>query len=92
MSEQEHQACLELLVYMLISAAALGDEPKIYGPLRLAEASRRLGQIMLNCDPGNRSLRELVAIIEDGKHKSMSDEAGFYAMLQDAVIKLVDLM
>ena len=92
MTQQENQACLELLVYMLISAVALRDEPKIYGPLRLVEASQRLGQIMLNNDLSNRSLKELIAIIEEGKHKTMSDKDGFEAMLQDAVTKLVDLM
>ena len=92
MSEQERRSCLELLVYMLTSAAALGEEPKIYGPLRMAEASQRLGQIILNTGCENRGLSELIAIIENGKHKTMSDEAGFYAMLQDAVSKLVDLM
>lgn len=92
MKEQPHQAYLELLIYMLTSAAALGGEPKIYGPLRLAEASERLARIMQNNDPGNRNLDELIAIIEDGKHKTMSDEDGFYTMLQNAVAKLVDLM
>ncbi len=92
MKEQAHQAHLELLIYMLTSAAALGGEPKIYGPLRLAEASERLAQIMLHSDPENRDLNELIAIIEEGKHKTMSDEIGFYLMLQNAVAKLVALM
>lgn len=92
MNEQTYQTSLELLIYMLTSAAALGGEPKIYGPLRLATASQRLGQIMLDHDPENQVLRALVDIIENGKYKTMSDEAGFYAMLQDAVAKLVDLM
>lgn len=85
------QACMELLVYMLTSAAALGGEPKIYGPLRLAEASERLAKIMLNDDPDNRELQELIALIADGKRKTTSDEDGFYNMLQDAVAELVDL-
>ena len=70
----------------------MGGEPKINGPLRLATASERLGQIMLDHNPENQVLRELVEIIENGKHKTMSDEADFYAMLQDAVAKLVELM
>ncbi|MFV0497443.1 MAG: DUF6092 family protein [Candidatus Fimivivens sp.] len=92
MSEQDQQSCLELLVYMLSSATALGDEPKVYGALRLAEASCRLGGIMLNNDPENHSLKALVSLIENGKHQSMSDEADFYAMLQEATDKLVDFM
>lgn len=92
MSREDYQECLELLVYMLTSAAGLGGEPKIYGPLRMAEAAQRLGQIMLKSDPGNQNLAELIALIEDGKRKTMSDENGFYQMLQDTVAKLVDLM
>jgi hypothetical protein len=92
MNEQTQQEHLELLIYMLTSAATLGNEPKIYGPLRLAEASERLARIMLNRDPENSNLKELIGIIQEGKQKTMSDEAGFYAMLQKAVSKLVDLM
>lgn len=92
MSQEEYRESLELLVYMLTSAAGLGGEPKIYGPLRMAEASERLGQIMLKNDPENRNLKELITLIGEGKRKTMSDEEGFYQMLQDAVAKLVELM
>ena len=73
----------ELLVYMITSAAGLGGEPRIYGPLRM---------LMLEEDPDNQDLKELAEIIEAGKHKTTSDEDGFYQMLQDAAAKLVDLL
>ena len=41
------EASLELLIYMITSAAGLENEPHIYGPLRLIEASQRLCQLRL---------------------------------------------
>ena len=43
-------------------------------------------------NPDNQDLKELAEIIEAGKHKTASDEDGFYQMLQDAAAKLVDLL
>lgn len=80
----------ELLVYMITSAAGLEGEPRIYGPLRMIEASQRLCCLILENDPENQNLRELIELIENGKGKTMSDENGFYQMLQDAAAKLVD--
>ena len=54
----------ELLVYMITSAAGLKGEPKIYGPLRMIEASERLCSLMLKEDPDNPDLKELREIIE----------------------------
>ena len=82
----------ELLVYMITSAAGLKGEPKIYGPLRMIEASERLCSLMLKEDPDNPDLKELREIIETGKQKTTSDEEGFYQMLQDAAAKLVDMV
>ena len=44
----------ELLVYMITSAAGLKGEPRIYGPLRMIEASGRLCMLMLEEDPDNQ--------------------------------------
>lgn len=82
----------ELLVYMVTSAAGLKGEPKVYGPLRLIESSQRLANLMLQNDPENENLKELVQIIENGKRKSMTDEEGFYQMLNEATEKLVDCL
>lgn len=82
----------ELLVYMTTSAAGLRGEPKIYGPLRLIEASQRLAELMLSEDEDNEHLKELIGLIENGKRKSSADEAGFYEMLDQVTEKLVDCM
>lgn len=83
---------MELLIYMITSAAGLENEPHIYGPLRMIEASQRLCGLMQEEDPDNEDLKELIRIIENGKQKSTSDEEAFYQMLQDAAAKLVDLL
>lgn len=82
----------ELLVYMITSASGLKGEPKIYGPLRLIEASQRLAELMLGADKDNADLKELIRIIENGKRKSSTDEDGFYEMLDVATEKLVDCL
>ncbi|GAA0803395.1 hypothetical protein GCM10008910_36560 [Faecalicatena orotica] len=86
------EAYMELLIYMITSAAGLENEPHIYGPLRMIEASQRLCGLMQEEDPDNEDLKELIRIIENGKQKSTSDEEAFYQMLQDAAAKLVDLL
>ncbi len=86
------EAYMELLIYMITSAAGLENEPHIYGPLRMIEASQRLCGLMQEEDPDNEDLKELIRIIENGKQKSTSDEDAFYQMLQDAAAKLVDLL
>ena len=83
---------LELLIYMVTSAAGLPGEPRIYGPLRMIEASERLCGLMLKEDPGNPDLAELREIIRAAKGKTTSDEEGFYQMLQDAAAKLTDMI
>lgn len=86
------EAYTELLIYMITSAAGLENEPHIYGPLRMIEASQRLCGLMQEEEPDNEDLKELIRIIENGKQKSTSDEEAFYQMLQDAAAKLVDLL
>ncbi len=86
------EASLELLIYMITSAAGLANEPRIYGPLRLIEASQRLCQLLLEESPENQDLKDLITLIEEGKHKCTSDEPAFYQMLQDSAAKLVDLI
>ena len=83
---------MELLIYMGTSAAGLKGEPKIYGPLRLIEATQRLAKIMLDAEPENENLKELIESIEADKRKTMTDEEGFYEMLNRATEKLVDCL
>ena len=81
----------ELLIYMITSAAGLPGEPRIYGPLRLIEASRRLA-LIINKEHPDAVLTEIAGIIEAGKGKNSTDTEGFCQMLQDAAEKAVDLL
>lgn len=80
------QNLTELLIYMIISAAGLSGEPQVYGPLRIIESAERLAKLMLESDPQNDTLKELIALIDEGKHKNMTDASAFHQMLNDAAI------
>lgn len=81
---------LELLIYMVSSAAGLRGEPDIYGPLRLIEASQRLACMMAEENPERAAeLHELAELINARKNDCMTDEDSFYDMLNEASAKLV---
>ena len=85
-------AAHELLIYMVTSAAGLAEEAPYYGQLRLIESAERLCRLLLAKEPDNRLLRELIDMIETGKHTGMTDRDAFDRMLQGAAEKLVDLV
>ena len=82
---------MELLVYLVTSAAGLRGEPEIYGPLRLIEASKRLALMLADQDAEHEgSLRELAELIDARQNDCMTDEESFYRMLDAASAKLVE--
>lgn len=81
----------DLLIYMITSAAGLPGEPRMYGPLRLIESSRRLAG-MLGDAYGGAVFEELTELIEAGKGKNMTDPEGFCEMLQEAAAKATELL
>ncbi|WP_123192307.1 DUF6092 family protein [Paraeggerthella hongkongensis] len=84
-------SAMELLVYMVTSAAGLQGEPEAYGPLRLIEASKRLALMLAEEDADRAAaLQELAQLIDERKNDCMTDEDSFYAMLNDAAAKLVE--
>lgn len=82
----------ELLIYMITSAAGLPEEPHSYGPIRMIESASRLTRLLLKTNPDDPALKNVLAVIESGRGKSMNDPDGFRAMLQDAVLAAVDLI
>lgn len=93
MEMKNREACFELLVYLITSAGGIKGEPEIYAPLRLIEAAQRLCRIMeAEGDTEQKGIGELIALIEEGKQKSMSDPDGFYTMIGAASEKLIDCM
>ena len=93
-SEAEKQADdLELLAYMVTSAAGLRGEPAIYGPLRLIESSKRIAVQLADsleaADPARaKALRNLATLIAERQNDCMTDEESFYAMLNEAAALL----
>ena len=84
-------AHFELLVYLASSAVRITGEPAVYAPLRLIEAAQRICKIMImEDDPNKQALQELIDLIEQGKHKNMTDTDEFYKMLESVSEKLVE--
>lgn len=82
---------MELLVYLVTSAAGLRGEPEIYGSLRLIEASKRLACMLADQDAEHAPvLLELAELIEARQNDCMTDEESFYNMLNEASAKLVE--
>lgn len=82
----------ELLIYMVTSAAGLENEPRLYGPMRLMEASERLCRLMLEENPSDARLQELMDVIADAKHKSDAGEEEFFAAIGQVSAELVDFL
>ena len=85
-SSSSSQDLSELLIYMITSAAGLSGEPQVYGPLRVIESAERLAKLMSINDPDNKTLQSLIKLIDEGKHKNMTDPSAFQQMLNDAAI------
>ena len=84
---------MELLAFMVSSAAGLRGEPAIYGPLRLIDAAKKLACMMAEEYPEKRQdLLELADLIESRRNSCMTDQEDFYALLDDASAKLVDCL
>lgn len=84
---------LQLLAYMVTSAAGLRGEPAIYGPLRLIESSKRVAlqtaDAIRDTDPARAAtLTNLAALIAERQNDCMTDEESFYAMLNEAAALL----
>lgn len=94
---ENHAADLELLAYMVTSAAGLRGEPTIYGPLRLIESSKRIAMRLADeletADPARaEALRNLAALIAERQNDCMTDEESFYAMLNEAAALLAQTL
>lgn len=63
-SEQVESGVMDLLCFMTVSASELMNEPKIYGPMRLMEASQRLTKLAEDCDIRHELLAEVSQRIE----------------------------
>ncbi|MBR3367724.1 MAG: nitroreductase family protein [Lachnospiraceae bacterium] len=91
--EKDLPAEIELLIYMIASAAGLVREPRSYGPVRLIDSARRLAVLLTEReDTDRRTLQRIVDIIDAGRTLSMSDPQGFVEMLSQAAAAATHLL
>lgn len=84
---------IEHLAFLVSSATGCIDEPKIYGSLRLIDATERLitllGELEICSD---KRLDEIAQDISERKHLCMTDEVAFKALLNRTSEQLVDIL
>lgn len=86
-------SCIELLAYLISSAQRIEGEPPAYAPLRLIEAARQLCSIMAEEETDSKKeLEELIKLIDEGKHKNMTDTEAFHKMINAASEKVIDII
>ena len=78
----------KLICYMATSACNLIDEPPLYAPFRLIDASSRLIDILEKAGAVDEVLLEARNLIEEKKFLVMHDEKAFVSFLNDLVLKL----
>ncbi len=83
------QEILKFISYLVTSAREFKNEPKIYGSFRLIDAVDKFVKFTGSED---KNLKMLVEKLNKKKSLCMTDEEGFYSMLDDVIFDLVDLM
>jgi len=82
-----------MFAYMLTSARGCVDEPKIYGPLRLADSVSRLYYLLKENNLINdESIGSIIKKIDEKKSSCMTDEQEFINMLDEVIDDLVMIM
>lgn len=84
---------IDLLCFMAVSARGLLDEPKIYGPMRLMEASQHLTELAEASGIHNELLAEAAQRIETFPLDSLPEaEEEFIGCMDDLVLLLATWM
>ena len=81
---------ISLICSLIVSARGLVDEPKIYGPLRLMEATQRVVNLAEDCSIRNELLTEVAKRIEEYNldYFLAENEEGFIRFMDDLVVLL----
>ena len=85
---QYREEAYDLIGYMVSAAKELVVDPKMYGPFRLVDATSRFIELLEKqgvADDFTVSLRDY---IDQEKFSVMTDEAGFIAFLDEAVVRV----
>jgi hypothetical protein len=78
----------ELITFLLTSARGCVDEPKIYGPLRLLDGTKRLIDLLEAREMADDFLRHLNVKIEEAENVVLRDEKRFVQLLDDLVVDM----
>lgn len=78
----------EVAGFMVTSARGLMDEPSLYGPFRLVDATSRLVVTLEDCGAATPFLTRLRAAIEAGRESSMGTPEEFRSFL-DGLVQLM---
>lgn len=88
-SPEEFRArMLEVLCYLLTSARGLIYEPRLYGPLRLAEGARRLILLMDEAGLADPEWRATGEAIEHHAMQIITDEEAAKEIIDELVLRL----
>ena len=89
-SAQLESGVISLICSLIVSARGLVDEPKIYGPLRLMEATQRVVNLAEDCGIRNELLTEVAKRIEEYNldYFLAESEEGFIRFMDDLVVLL----
>jgi hypothetical protein len=87
---QLESGVINLICSLIVSARGLVDEPKIYGPLRLMEATQRVVNLAEECSIRNELLTEVAKRIEEYNldYFLAENEEGFIRFMDDLVVLL----
>jgi hypothetical protein len=77
-----------LISYLVASARGCVDEPKMYGPFRLVDASRRLIDLLEARGLADDFLRQLRIRIDKIENMQLEDEKRFVESLDEAVLSI----
>jgi len=81
-----------IICFIVVSAANLGEEKKEYGPLRLLEVAARLIKALRDHGLTSKRLDIVQKRIDENKYLVMTDESQFNQFLQSLTLEIVDLM
>lgn len=83
---------IDLICFMAVGARELMNDPKIYGPMRLMEATQRLADLAEECGVPNEMFAEVSKRIEEAPMEGLPNdgEEEFVQFMDDLVTFLVE--
>jgi len=88
-SDKFESGMISLVCFLAVSARGLVDEPKVYGPMRLMEATQKLIDLAKDCGMRHELLTEVAKRIGEFPLDALpEDEEEFIRFMDDLVMFL----